>query len=469
MLWLALHFPHLSIELLAQHNESGQPIVVVDNNRVCATNEAANDQGISLGTTLATAHSICPTVLHQVKDTYAEARRLDEIADHVYRFSSLVSIQQPDCVLLEIGGSLRLFGQHQMLEEQVFHHCRSMGHSPTARVARTPWAAIALARSGARNLSDVPLATAGVELAGVRYDVVEQFENMGIYTLGALLDLPSNQLGKRFGKNLQTYLARLIGDVADPRRCISPSECFERQSHLLQPLQNKSHLIEFDHSPMRVLVKELYIWLRNRHLACEQIEWQFYSHNRATKILDVHFAHGLQSATDILRITSLRLDDAELPAEVLGIGLCARQTKKHEDTIVSLFSDRTRPPAAGFDIVDELAARLGEDACQTIRSLDHHAPESGWLSTRLHGSQQPRDLAKISSQRPQRPLWLFDQPRQIEFDDLEILHGPERIQSNWWQGKPVARDYFVARHRLGAECWAFVDADDRWFLHGYFS
>jgi len=86
-------------------------------------------------------------------------------------------------------------------------------------------------------------------------------------------------------------------------------------------------------------------------------------------------------------------------------------------------------------------------------------------------------------ERPQRPLWLFDPPRQVHAEELEILYGPERIQGSWWQtGKPqqhtsqhdesvavMSRDYFVARHRLGAECWAFVDAHDRWYLHGYFS
>ena len=31
-----------------------------------------------------------------------------------------------------------------------------------------------------------------------------------------------------------------------------------------------------------------------------------------------------------------------------------------------------------------------------------------------------------------------------------------------------SRDYYIAQHRLGAECWAFVDVDAQWYLHGYF-
>jgi len=30
------------------------------------------------------------------------------------------------------------------------------------------------------------------------------------------------------------------------------------------------------------------------------------------------------------------------------------------------------------------------------------------------------------------------------------------------------RDYYVARHECGAECWVFTDARSHWYLHGYF-
>jgi protein ImuB len=53
-------------------------------------------------------------------------------------------------------------------------------------------------------------------------------------------------------------------------------------------------------------------------------------------------------------------------------------------------------------------------------------------------------------------------------EKLTLLRGPERIQAGWWQ-EGQCRDYYVARHEDGAECWAFVDAHDRWYLHGYFA
>ena len=131
MLWLAAHFPDLALESMQRTlgsentanentiNENRRPLVVLENNRVAACNAEASERGIILGTTLATAHSICPDLLYQEKDPLAEQQRLNVLADLLYRFSSHVSIQQPDCLLLEIGGSLRLFGEYQELIEEV--------------------------------------------------------------------------------------------------------------------------------------------------------------------------------------------------------------------------------------------------------------------------------------------------------------------------------------------------------------
>ncbi len=45
-------------------------------------------------------------------------------------------------------------------------------------------------------------------------------------------------------------------------------------------------------------------------------------------------------------------------------------------------------------------------------------------------------------QKMPRPVWLLDEP--LPLPKPEILQGPERIESGWWDGKGVARDYYVA-------------------------
>jgi protein ImuB len=54
---------------------------------------------------------------------------------------------------------------------------------------------------------------------------------------------------------------------------------------------------------------------------------------------------------------------------------------------------------------------------------------------------------------------------------LKLLAGPERIESGWWDGGDVMRDYFVASNPSEALLWVYRErnADARWFLHGFFA
>jgi protein ImuB len=83
-----------------------------------------------------------------------------------------------------------------------------------------------------------------------------------------------------------------------------------------------------------------------------------------------------------------------------------------------------------------------------------------------------------------RPIWLLAQPQPLperrsqpwlDGGPLQLLAGPERIESGWWDGAPALRDYFVASAADGALVWIYRarlpggDAGaDGWFLHGRF-
>lgn len=73
--------------------------------------------------------------------------------------------------------------------------------------------------------------------------------------------------------------------------------------------------------------------------------------------------------------------------------------------------------------------------------------------------------------REARPLWLLQKPVAIEarLDSLNLISGPERIESGWWDEQDVGRDYYAARNERGQKLWIFRDHRTRaWFLHGLF-
>jgi protein ImuB len=82
-----------------------------------------------------------------------------------------------------------------------------------------------------------------------------------------------------------------------------------------------------------------------------------------------------------------------------------------------------------------------------------------------------------------RPLWLLPEPeplaeRQLrpllDGHPLQLLCGPERIESGWWDAALAERDYFIAQADDGALVWIYrarlpmAAQEQGWFLQGRF-
>ena len=47
--------------------------------------------------------------------------------------------------------------------------------------------------------------------------------------------------------------------------------------------------------------------------------------------------------------------------------------------------------------------------------------------------------------------------------------GPERIETGWWRGGDVRRDYYLVETAAGAQFWLFRTLGPQtWFVHGEF-
>ena len=320
LLWLAVYFPQLPLDVFAPeiaaqkavaqtalaqnviHTLTPEPAtVILEENRVSLANAAAQAEGLVLGCSLATAHSISPDITYFTRDKGRELHRLGALAQCLYRFSSMVSLEAPDCILIEIQGSLRLWQGKERLVMEAIQLCEEMGHQCIARLAHTPQAAVALARANATQLPSVPLHSIGLSHHDIKERVIEHLANMGIYTLGQLIALPKASLGKRFGQSLVRYLRRLEGDLVEPRNGIQPSNNFAQQLHLLKPIMNKTVLLQ---GPMPYLALQLQHWLIARQLACVSLEWQFAPFRGNGISVEVGFAGGKQHQKAILKSRS---------------------------------------------------------------------------------------------------------------------------------------------------------------------
>jgi protein ImuB len=129
-----------------------------------------------------------------------------------------------------------------------------------------------------------------------------------------------------------------------------------------------------------------------------------------------------------------------------------------------------------------------------VRRLDavaDHRPERATracgVTDVVAGRPRPAPGAVLPAVRSlQRPAWLCAEPVPLPERDgrpwldgapLQLLAGPERIETGWWDGALAARDYFVAQAGDGVLVWICrarlplaggAGAEGGWWLHGRF-
>lgn len=474
-----MHLPWLALDVFKRPgvNLRDEPAVVTEAQQVFCMNEPVRKAGINPGVSLATVRSLVPDLIHYARDPEAETQRMQYLVTVAYEFTPYVSVAMFDALLLEMAGSLKLFGGIKQTQRQLRKRFGRLGHRIAIGIAHTPRAALACAKFGNEIAwSDYPQAdeieaTGLQQLRGMPLACLElkpktreRFENMGMRQVGDLMQVPQRELRKRFGDELMTYLEHLTGDRIDLLKAEQPQESFSERLHLIDPIRGKDEVLE----PMRHLAEMLSAWLGRTNLGVRRLGWGVYTFEGDGTTFEVGFEQPRHELDEIMAITQLRMEAVELPGEAMTIALDAlrishRGAKWVERDVLGQPLAQSLPPR---ELLERLTARLGAEALQRFALLDDHRPEFAWKPTEEE-SEIAASAALSVPIRGRRPLWLLEPPVKVRGEHLQIVSGPERIQCGWWE-REQRRDYFVARDRDGGWCWCFRDAQG-WFVHGYFA
>ena len=174
----------------------------------------------------------------------------------------------------------------------------------------------------------------------------------------------------------------------------------------------------------------------------------------------------------IMNVLRERLGREWLPGRVEAIRLISEEIAPLAAKEGDFFPVPSKDREAGAQLIERLRARLGEDAVHALALRADHRPERAWEATPTipdATSSPKRDDGLL----PSRPLWLLPAPRPLGADpaaaQLKLLSGPERIETGWWDGSDVGRDYFVGRNASGEGLWLYRDRGGEWFVHGVFA
>ena len=193
MLWACLHFPDFSLQLALRASLSAGPtIITTGGNRpeVLSCNAQARRHGIAPGMAVSAAIALAPDLIEHPRDPASETKALEGAAAWAGQFTSMVSLAQPDALLLEIEGSLQLFGGLRPLLLHLGQDLTNLGYTAAIAAAPTPTAARLLARaaigSTITDIATVEAALAGLPLCLLDQaeDIIRMLAHMGVHTNG---------------------------------------------------------------------------------------------------------------------------------------------------------------------------------------------------------------------------------------------------------------------------------------------
>lgn len=475
MLWLALHFHDLALQVFAPSSEA--PFAVGNPGQrptLQAVNGAARVQGVRPGMALSAARALVPELVVQARHPRREAEALAGIATWALQFTPDLSLAPPEAVLLEIGGCLKLFGGLERLLERVRMGLLDLGLAAVPAVAPTPTGAQLLARAALELCVEDPaalhrhLAALSLECLDQPADVVASLDHLGLRTLGDCMALPRAGLARRFGPALLDELDRAWGHKADPRPLFALPEQFAASLELTAPVAEVEALL----FGVKRLVTSLCGWLAARNAGVRHLTLALAHDRHPATPIRLALTTPQRDGAHLLALLRERLARQGLTAGVVGLELRADETAQLLHLNFSLFGDRDRIRSDCLNLVERLQARLGPEAVSGLTLYPDHRPELAWRESPL-GS--PTDAVRF----PLRPVWLLTRPRSLGGDirapwlagPMTLLAGPERIESGWWDGAPVRRDYYRARTASGAGYWIYLElgSQPRWFLHGLFA
>jgi protein ImuB len=455
MLWVALHFPRLALEALlrgcAPSKGADEPWAVAENRCVLACNAAAAAAGVRPGSALAAAWAIAPRLRVLPRNAGAEAAALEAIAAWACQFTSRVSLEPPQAVLLEVEGSLRLFEGSGRLMARLRGGLAGLGFEGLLATGATARAALWLARGASDALEALPVCA-----MAPTPEALALLQSIGIGTLGELMRLPRAAAAARLGQGLLDDIDRALGRMPEPREFYSPPARFAARLELPAPVTQAESLL----FAARRLLLQLEGFLAARQAGVRGFTLRLLHRGPPDTAIGIGFAAPRRDAEQGLRLLRERLGARAFSGPVEALRLEAGELVPLAAATPGLFGDARSETEAWERLLERLQARLGDARVHGLAAHPDHRPERAWRAV------QERDVAADAA--GPRPLWLLEPPRRLGEGDFTLLAGPERIESGWWDGEDVARDYFVARTAAGALAWIYR-ASEGWFLHGLFA
>ena len=330
---------------------------------------------------------------------------------------------------------------------------------------------------------------------------------MGLRTVADLRGLPRAGLARRFGEALLDELDRAFGERPDPRVWVGLAPTFETRLELFARADTSEQVLY----GAGVLLARLVAWLSAQHAFVRRFTLQLQHEARwrssdtpPDTALEIVLAGPSRDPGHLLLLLRERLNRSQLVAPALELHLRADDIARAPPPNSELFPCAQGEREGLTRLIERLQARLGRKQVQRLVRVQDHRPER---CSALHevdaGTPHPlpgRADAKRPGSGPAigavmarqaqgvpitRPVWMVEPPQALcerrdqpllDGAPLQLLSGPERIETGWWDEGLAVRDYFIALAADASLVWVYrlrlpdlAPQAHGWYLHGRFA
>ena len=331
-------------------------------------------------------------------------------------------------------------------------------------------------------------------------DIVDSLTEVGVNSIGQLLRLPRVSLQERFGSIVPLQVSRFLGDVSDPLTPLHGSELLVASHSFEMPVLGRDIDFTYFRTLIERLVRQCLQPLVNTNRGVSSLQVRLgVNEGHGPTVIEVGLYKPTVQVRHLVDLVMLRLERVRLPREIGDVSIEVMSVGALPYRQQNLFRGPTQSDSSRFEILlNRLVSRLGSGAVVEPRLLADIQPEVSWVAAPVVGvvglSKSHRSGHLLESSRshfpkpvvgPSRPTFLLSSPRLIDVpsfsaDGLPIRfrwkgqfhvvmrsRGPERIETAWWRGPTVRRDYYIFETDRGGRFWMFRGLRKRsWFLHG---
>jgi protein ImuB len=383
--------------------------------------EKARAAGVDPGMTLAEASALCSGLTYQEHEPDKDQKALHQLARWMVRFSPVVSLEPPDALFVDITGSERLFHGLDRLVSLIDQALTRLGLHFQLAVAETPGMAWALTEGkrstteGKRSTfnahrstfkdkderptsnvqrptsneiqSDYPLSlgrwTLNVErwtfaqlpIQALRLDpaLLPTFHNLGIHTIGQLMQLPRETLPARFGQTVLHRLDQALGKIPEPLVPIAHTQPIRAKIEFEGGLESLTDLWQ----ACKHLLEQIVTELRQRSCGARQLVAEFLQQGQPPIVKTISLtrpAANLATLWNLLRCASetVRCGQDGFSGLKLSVPKFDRLTADQ----LHLLDQESQRAAEELDhLIERLRVRLGEKVVLFPEMREAHLPE----------------------------------------------------------------------------------------------